>query len=83
MEQFPDVAILILNWNNYQDTKRCLDSLPTLSYPNISIILVDNGSSDDSGIELAEEFPDVHFIFSEKNLGFAGGNNVVLRYVLD
>jgi GT2 family glycosyltransferase len=79
----PKVAILILNWNNYQDTKRCLDSLMGLTYPSYSIVLIDNGSSDDSGRRLIEEYPSIHHIHTEKNLGFAGGNNVGIRYILD
>jgi GT2 family glycosyltransferase len=83
MEQFPGVAILILNWNNYQDTKSCLESLDKLSYPNRSIVLVDNGSSDKSGVKLAAEYQEAHTIFTGENLGFAAGNNVGLRYILD
>jgi GT2 family glycosyltransferase len=83
MISLPKVAILILNWNNYQDTKRCLDSLTHLTYPLFSIVLIDNGSSDDSGRRLVEEYPNIHHIQTEKNLGFAGGNNVGIRYILD
>ena len=83
MNQYPRVAILVLNWNNYQDTKRCLESLYKLSYPDISIVLVDNGSSDNSGAKLAAEYPEAHTILSGENLGFAGGNNIGLRYVLE
>ena len=79
----PKVAILILNWNNYQDTKRCLDSLGKLSYPNFSIVLVDNGSTDKSDIKLKKEFQHIHHIKNNKNLGFAGGNNVGIRYILE
>ena len=83
MEPYPEVAILILNWNNYPDTKRCLESLSKISYPDVSIILVDNGSDDSSGVDLAAEFPYVHTIFTGENLGFAAGNNVGLHYILD
>lgn len=41
-------AILLLNWNGWQDTLECLESLFNLDYPNFKIILCDNGSSDDS-----------------------------------
>ncbi|MCK5346069.1 MAG: glycosyltransferase family 2 protein, partial [Candidatus Heimdallarchaeota archaeon] len=60
-----------------------LDSLMNLSYPSFSIVLVDNGSSDDSGRRLTEKYPKIHHIQTEKNLGFAGGNNVGIRYILD
>jgi GT2 family glycosyltransferase len=45
---FPKVAIVILNWNNWQDTIECLESVFQINYPNYSVILVDNHSQDDS-----------------------------------
>ncbi len=44
----PKVAIIILNWNGWKDTIECLESLQRLSYPNYQIIVVDNGSTNDS-----------------------------------
>jgi hypothetical protein len=44
----PQVAIIILNWNNWPDTIKCLESVYQLDYPEYMVILVDNGSSDDS-----------------------------------
>jgi len=42
------VAILILNWNGWQDTIECLESVQHLSYSNYQIVVLDNGSTDDS-----------------------------------
>jgi len=42
------VALLILNWNGWEDTIECLESVQKLSYPNYQIIVLDNGSTDDS-----------------------------------
>jgi GT2 family glycosyltransferase len=53
--------------------------LKKIDYPNIEIIVVDNGSSDDSISQLSSEFPEINLIKTHKNLGFAGGNNVGLR----
>jgi len=83
MESYPQIAILILNWNNYLDTRACLDSLKKLSYPNKEIILVDNGSDDGSLERLQEYSSRATIIASDQNLGFAGGNNLGLTYVLD
>lgn len=47
-EAWPKVAIVVLNWNGWRDTVECLESLQKLSYPNYRVILVDNGSIDDS-----------------------------------
>ncbi len=104
-ENAPPVAILLLNWNGYQDTLECLDSLRNLTYPNFNIILCDNGSSDNS-IQHFEQWANAHavpysrlvrqdaestthrvqekliIIENHSNLGFAGGNNVGLRFAL-
>ena len=44
----PSVGIVILNWNSWEDTIECLESLYQITYPNYSIILVDNGSENES-----------------------------------
>jgi GT2 family glycosyltransferase len=44
----PKVAIIILNWNGWKDTVECLESLYQMDYRRFEIILVDNGSKDDS-----------------------------------
>ena len=44
----PKVAIVVLNWNGWQDTIECLESLSQISYPNFQVIVVDNGSTDGS-----------------------------------
>ncbi len=78
----PKVYIIILNWNNYKDTRVCLMSLLNITYENISVIFVDNGSKDNSGQLLKEEFPTFEFIFNDENLGFARGCNVGIRAAL-
>lgn len=45
---WPKVAIVVLNWNGWQDTVECLESLQKVTYPNYRIIVVDNGSTDQS-----------------------------------
>jgi len=44
----PKVSIVVLNWNRWQDSIECLESLYQITYPNYEIILIDNGSSDGS-----------------------------------
>ena len=41
---FPKVAIIILNWNGLQDTIECLDSVQKITYPNYTVVVIDNGS---------------------------------------
>lgn len=72
----PKVAIVLLNLNGYSDTRDCLHSLAQLNYGNFEVIVVDNGSSDDSAMHLAQEFPNFCLIRSQQNLGFTGGNNL-------
>ena len=82
MKRMPSVWIVILNWNNYEDTKECLLSLKSLNYKNYQVVLVDNGSIDGSGQKLQREFPDIHTIFNKENLGFAAGCNVGIKQAL-
>ena len=51
----PKVSIIILNWNGWKDTIECLESLYQIAYPNYDVIVVDNGSEDDS-IEKIKEY---------------------------
>jgi GT2 family glycosyltransferase len=78
----PKVTIVILTWNNKDDTIECLDSLSSLTYANFDIVLVDNGSTDGSVACINARFPDLVIIANEKNLGFAEGNNVGITYAL-
>lgn len=79
----PKVYILMLNWNGWKDTIECIESCLKLSYPNFRILIVDNGSTDESESILRERFPGIEFIQTGANLGFAGGNNVGIRYVTE
>ena len=78
----PKVAIIILNWNGLKDTIECLESVKKIDYPNYEIIVVDNASVDGSPEKLKELFPDITLIRNKENLGYAGGNNVGIRYAL-
>ena len=77
------VFIIILNWNGKADTLACLNSLQKSTYSNQEIIVVDNGSSDDSVEQIKSLYPSVTLLETGKNLGYAEGNNVGLRYVLE
>jgi len=81
----PIVAVVVVNWNNHIDTSKCLRciSQSTIAGFNLNVILVDNGSTDDSCVLLEKEFPEVKFIYTNQNLGFARGNNLGIQYALD
>ena len=76
----PCVLILIVNWNNFPDTKACLESLRLLTYDNYQVMVVDNGSNDGSADLIRKGFPAIRIVDLAENLGFAGGNNAGLRY---
>jgi hypothetical protein len=78
----PKVFIIILNWNGKNDTLECLNSLKKITYKNYKVVIVDNGSKDDSVKEIKRNFPNTIIIQNKKNLGFAEGSNVGIRYAL-
>ena len=124
----PRVSIIILNWNGWRDTIECLESLYRITYPNYDVIVVDNGSKDESiqkikeycegkikveskffkydpsnkpirvfeiyednakqgkfNKPLYEKFePDRRMILikNKDNYGFAGGNNIGIKFAL-
>lgn len=78
----PRVTVVVLNWNGLGDTLECLESLAGLDYPRYRVLVVDNGSTDGSPVAIRQRFPDVEVIETGENLGYAGGNNVGLRYAL-
>jgi len=71
-----------VNWNGWPDTIECLDALEENDYPNLSVIVVDNGSSNDSISRIRAAHPEVLLLESSRNLGFAGGNNIGIRRAL-
>lgn len=75
------IFILILNFNDKKDTVECLRSLKNIE-ASIKIVVIDNGSTDGSIEEINKYFPKVKIVDNKKNLGFAAGNNVGIRYAL-
>ena len=81
-----NVAIVVLNWNGIKDTFLCLDSLQKLTYESYTILVIDNGSHDDSVTKLRDyqrENTGVVLIENPTNLGFAGGVNTGIHYAID
>lgn len=77
------VDIIILNWNGADDTIECIESITKSEFQNFRIIVVDNGSIDDSVNRIKDHFPNIILIETGQNLGYAEGNNVGLRFALD
>ncbi|MBN2669357.1 MAG: glycosyltransferase family 2 protein [Bacteroidales bacterium] len=74
-QEFPLVSIISINFNQSQMTCDMIESLKRITYPNIEIIIVDNGSPSDNPDIIEEKYPQIKLIKTGKNLGFAGGNN--------
>ena len=75
-----DLSIVILNYKTARLTRQCVKTVK-LYEPKCSheIIVVDNESGDGVGEMLRENFPDVKFVASGANLGYAAGNNLGIR----
>lgn len=75
--------VILLNFNNWQDTLDCIDSLKKSDVEDQNILVVENCSSDESFERLSNEFPCVKILKMQKNLGFTGGNNIGIKYALE
>jgi GT2 family glycosyltransferase len=78
----PLVFAVVLNWNAFDDTHECLLSLNEASYPNFQIVVVDNGSNDDSSNKIVENHPEVTLVQCEVNKGIAAGYNRGIQFAL-
>lgn len=83
MKTEPKTAVIVLNWNGFEDTVECLETLKNIDYKNHKIILVDNGSNNKEGQRLKQRFPEIHLIQNEFNRGFTGGNNDGINWALN
>jgi hypothetical protein len=76
MDAVPNlVSVVVLNWNGGEYVRACIDHVLGQSYPEIELIMVDNGSTDGSAAEMERTYQQVTLIRNQRNLGFAGGMN--------
>ncbi|PQJ77613.1 dTDP-Rha--alpha-D-GlcNAc-pyrophosphate polyprenol alpha-3-L-rhamnosyltransferase [Polaribacter glomeratus] len=73
------VSIVSVNYDQPEVTCEMLESLRKVTYSNFEILIVDNASPTSSPYCIKEKYPEVQLLLSEKNLGFAGGNNIALK----
>lgn len=73
------VSVVIVNWNGRAFIGDCLNSLKKQSFKDFEVIVVDNGSFDDSCEYIRKNFPKVKVYGLKKNTGFAAGNNYGIK----
>ena len=76
-----DISIITVNYNGLNDTCALIDTIPFDEY-SLEVIVVDNASREDEASVISERYPQVKVIRSNKNLGFAGGNNLGIKAAL-
>lgn len=69
------VHVIVVNWNNAGDTIRCLESLSGVHFPGMRVLVVDNGSTDDSADRIGGAYPQYSMLKLDRNRGFGGGCN--------
>lgn len=76
-----DLSIIIVNWNSTEFLRKCLTSVYlNMEGMSFEVIVIDNASFDGCEKMIMEEFPQVRFIQSEENVGFARGNNLASEH---
>ena len=77
MPQECELSIITVNFNGYKDTCDLIDSIPFNE--DMEVIVVDNGSQKNEASILHERYPSIKAIRSDRNIGFAGGNNLGIK----
>jgi len=80
-EEWPSVAVVILNYNGRKHLEEFLPSVVKASYPNQQIHIADNGSTDDSLAFLRQHYPALQLHELQENHGFAKGYNEAMKLV--
>lgn len=76
----PRLSVIVVNWNTRAHLERCLESLrQAAELVSAEVIVVDNCSNDGSPLLVQEKFPWVRLLALDRNLGFAGANNLGIR----
>jgi len=79
----PSVVVSVLNWRDPAETVACLDALLRLDYPNLHIVVSNNGDRDALDALMDDRHAGVEVRHNGRNLGYCGGNNIVLRLAIE
>jgi len=80
-QEQPLVTIVTVHYDQQETTYEMLDSLRKVTYPIFETFIIDNAFPSSSPFVIKEKYPEVELMISDKNLGFAGGNNIALKQV--
>lgn len=72
--------IVLVNYNNWEDTSECIDSLKNAGIEISNILIIENDSENDSFFQLQKAFPGIQILRQNQNIGFSAGNNVGISY---
>lgn len=79
MKTYPKVSIIILNYNGRRWLEKCLQTIRKIKYKPVEVIVVNNGSTDESHEFISKKYPEFKLIELKKNKGFAGANNIGVK----
>lgn len=81
-DKIPSAAIVLVNYNGMEDTRKCLNSIERNLKKKLMVVVVDNASLEDPNEILRKEFPWCVVLRSKTNEGWAGGNNIGIQHSL-
>ena len=81
MPASPLISVIIVTWNSEKHLPACLDALSAQTYKDFEVVMIDNGSSDQSYLDFEGKYSDLKLtiIKNNENLGFATANNIGAR----
>lgn len=79
----PQIALIILTYNQKEKTLQCLDSLNKTRVLQFDTFVWDNGSSDGTEEAVKKKYPEIYFHHHSVNLGVAAGRNAAARLVIE
>jgi GT2 family glycosyltransferase len=82
MSSITSIVAVVLNWCAENDSTRAIQSLLMHGGPGVTVLVVDNASPDGSGPRLHARFPELPYLQTGANLGYAGGNQRAIEWAL-
>ncbi len=83
MTEAPEIGCVVLNWNGGKRILDCLGSLTASQGVRTSIVVVDNGSTDDSIVRIQRTYPAIHIHECGENVGLAKARNIGVKFLLE